>query len=40
MKTDEVVGVVKEVVTERMGLLLGKVRVQIKHAPYQDEAGV
>ena len=38
MKTDEVVGVVKEVVTERMGLQLGKVQVRIKHAPYQEEA--
>ncbi len=38
MKTDEVVGVIKEVVTERMGLQLGKVQVQIKHAPYQEEA--
>jgi hypothetical protein len=38
MKTDEVVGVVKEVVTERMGLQLGKVQVRIKHAPYQEGA--
>jgi len=38
MKTDEVVGVVKEVVAERMGLQLGKVQVRIKHAPYQEEA--
>jgi hypothetical protein len=38
MKTDEVVGVVKEVVTDRMGLQLGKVQVRINHAPYQDEA--
>jgi len=37
IKTDEVVGVVKEVVTERMGLQLGKVQVRIKHAPYQEE---
>ena len=35
---DEVVGVVKEVVTERMGLQLGKVQVRIKHAPYQEGA--
>ena len=38
MKTDEVVGVVREVVTERMGLQLGKVQVDIKHAPYREEA--
>jgi hypothetical protein len=38
MKTDEVVGVVREVITERMGLQLGKVQVHIKHAPYQEEA--
>jgi ABC-type nickel/cobalt efflux system permease component RcnA len=38
MKTDEIVGVVKEVVTDRMGLQLGKVQVRIKHAPYQEEA--
>lgn len=34
MKTDEVVQVAKEVITERMGLKLGKVVVKIKHAPY------
>jgi hypothetical protein len=38
MKTDEIVGVVREVITERMGLQLGKVQVSIKHAPYQEEA--
>lgn len=38
MKTDEVVSVVREVITERMGLQLGKVQVHIKHAPYQEEA--
>ena len=38
MKTDEIVGVVREVVTERMGLQIGKVQVSIKHAPYQEEA--
>lgn len=34
MKTDEIVGVAKEVVTERMGLRLGKIQVSIDHAPY------
>lgn len=38
MKTDEVVGVAREVITERMGLQLGKVEVRIKHAPYQGGA--
>lgn len=38
MKTDEVVGVAREVITERMGLQLGKIEVRIKHAPYQEEA--
>jgi predicted membrane protein len=36
MKTDEIVGVAKEVVTERMGLRLGKVQVSIDHAPYVE----
>lgn len=38
MKTDEVVRVAQEVITERMGLQLGKVEVRIKHAPYQEGA--
>lgn len=38
MKTDEVVRVAQEVITERMGLQIGKVEVRIKHAPYQEEA--
>jgi hypothetical protein len=33
MKTEEVLQVTKEVVTERMGLKLNKVQVKIKHAP-------
>ena len=37
MKTDEVVAVTREVITERMGMQLGKVEVRIKHVPYQDE---
>jgi hypothetical protein len=37
MKTEEVVQVTREVVVERMGLKLGKVNVQIKHAPYPTE---
>lgn len=38
MKTDEIIAVTREVVEERMGLRLGKVQVQINHAPYADEA--
>lgn len=38
MKTDEVVKVAREVITERMGLQLGKIDVRISHAPYQEEA--
>jgi len=34
MKTEEVLEVTREVITERMGLKLGKVQVNIKHAPY------
>jgi len=37
MKTDEVLEVTREVIGERMGLKLGKVQVQIKHAPYPKE---
>jgi hypothetical protein len=33
-KTEEVLQVTKEVITERMGLKLGNVQVKIKHAPY------
>jgi len=33
-KTEEVLQVTKEVITERMGLKLGKVQVKIRHAPY------
>lgn len=38
MKTDEVIAVAREVITERMGLQLGKIDVRIKYAPYQDGA--
>jgi hypothetical protein len=38
MKADEVVAVAREVLEERMGLQPGKIKVQIKHSPYQDEA--
>jgi hypothetical protein len=34
MKTEEVMQVTQEVISERMGLRLGKVQVKIKHAPY------
>ena len=37
MKTDEIIAVTHEVVEERMGLRLGKVQVQINHAPYADD---
>ncbi len=37
MKTEEVLEVTREVITERMGLKLGKVQVKIKHAPYPKE---
>jgi hypothetical protein len=37
-KTDEVVAVAREVITERMGMQAGKIEVRIKHAPYTDEA--
>jgi len=37
MKTEEVLQVTKDVVEGRMGLKLGKVRINIKHAPYPDE---
>ena len=36
MKTEEVMQVTKEVVEDRMGLKLGKVTVNIKHAPYPE----
>ena len=36
MKTDEVVGVAREVITERMGLQLGRIDVRINHAPYEE----
>jgi hypothetical protein len=36
-KTEEVLQVTKEVITERMGLKLGKVQVKIKHAPYPKQ---
>jgi hypothetical protein len=37
MKTEEVLQVTKEVITERMGLKLNKVQVKIKHAPYPKQ---
>lgn len=38
MKTDEIVSVAREVITERMGLELGKIQVHIDHAPYTEGA--
>lgn len=37
-KTEEIIRVVREVVEQRMGLTLGKIRVNIKHAPYAKGA--
>jgi hypothetical protein len=37
MKTEEVLQVTKDVVEGRMGLKLGKVKINIKHAPYPAE---
>lgn len=37
MKTDEVVAVAREVISDRMGLQMGKIDVRIRHAAYQDE---
>jgi hypothetical protein len=37
MKTDEVVAVATQVLTDQMGLQVGKVRVNIRHGGYQDE---
>ncbi|HNS49795.1 MAG TPA: alkaline shock response membrane anchor protein AmaP [Anaerolineae bacterium] len=34
VKTAEVLDITKEVITERMGLRLGKVQVKIRHSPY------
>ncbi len=39
-KTDEIIRVARQVLTERMGLLAGKIEVRIEHAPYDEqEAG-
>ncbi len=38
MKTDEVVAVAREVISDRMGLQVGKIDVRIKHAAYQEES--
>jgi len=35
-KTEEVCAVVKDVVEERMGLRLNKIRVKVRHAPYAE----
>jgi hypothetical protein len=37
MKTEEVLEVTREVISERMGLKIGKVQVKIKHAPFPRE---
>jgi hypothetical protein len=37
MKTEEILQVTREVITQKMGLKLGKVQVKIKHAPYPKE---
>jgi uncharacterized alkaline shock family protein YloU len=38
MKTEEVYQVAREVIEERMGLKLRKIKVNIKHAPYPDDS--
>ncbi len=38
MKTDEVVAVAREIISDRMGLQVGKIDVRIKHAAYQEGA--
>jgi hypothetical protein len=38
MKTDEVCQIARDVVEERMGLKLGKIKVNISHAPYPEGA--
>ncbi len=40
MKTEEILAVTREVVEQRMGLRLGKVEVQIDHAPYIEPAAI
>ena len=40
MKTEEILAVTREVVEQRMGLRLGKVEVQIDHAPYAERATI
>jgi hypothetical protein len=37
MKTEEVLELTREVVGERMGLKLGKVQINLKHAPYPKQ---
>ena len=39
MKTEEVMEVTREVIGERMGLKVGKVTINIKHAPFPKEPG-
>jgi len=36
IKTEEVCGVVKDVIEERMGLRLNRIRVKVRHAPYAE----
>lgn len=36
-KTEEVCAVVKDVIEERMGLRLRRIRVKVRHAPYAEE---
>ena len=36
-KTEEVCAVVKDVIEERMGLRLKRIRVKVRHAPYAEE---
>ncbi len=36
-KTEEVCGVVRDVIEERMGLKLRRIRVKVRHAPYPEQ---
>lgn len=39
MKTEEVMAVAREVLEERMGLQVRKLKVEIRHAPFEEELG-
>lgn len=37
IKTEEVCAIVRDVIEERMGLKLNRIRVKVRHAPYAEE---